>query len=124
MRQKLDDGVMLASGSPSGVTYLMFCAERVDPPDDLDIQPFGIAVFSSGASIGMALILHGGWPDRTTPLPNDFRSIACSSSTRSFFFAKPPEGKTIGSLDELRLGHKLALVRIVAILSGSTSGGV
>jgi len=122
MRQKLDGGVIVVSGSPSGVTYLMFSAERVDPPDDLDIQPFGVAVFSSGASTGMALIHHGGWLDRTTPLPDDFVSVTRSCSTGSYFFARPPEGKTSGSLDELGMGHKLAFERIVSTLSGSTGG--
>jgi hypothetical protein len=120
MRDKLDGGVMVVSGSSSGVTYLMFAGERVDPPAELDIQPFGVAVFSSGASTGMALIHHGGWLDRTTPLPEGFWSVARSCSTGSYFFARAPEGKTSGSLDELGTGHKLAFKRILAALSGST----
>ena len=122
MRPKLDGGVMVVSARSSGVTYLMFGAERVDPPDELDIQPFGVAVFSSGASTGMALIHHGGWLDRTTRLPNDFWSVASSCSTGSYFFARPPEGKRSGSLDELGTGHRLAFERIVVALSGSTGG--
>lgn len=122
MRPKLDGGVMVVSGSPSGVTYLMFSAERVDPPNELDIQPFGVAVFSSGASTGIALIHHGDWPKRTTPLPDDFWNVARSCSTGSYFFARPPEGKTRGSLDELGPGHKGAFDRIVLTLSGTTGG--
>ena len=124
MRPKLDGGVMVVSASTSGVTYLMFGAERVDPPAELDIQPFGVAVFSSGASSGMALVHHGGWLERTTPLPGDFSSVASSCSTGSYFFARPPEGKTSGSLDELGTGHKLAFERILTALSSSTGGAV
>jgi len=123
MRPKLDGGVIVVLGSSSGVTHLMYGAERVDRrAGELDIQPFGIVVFSSGASTGMALIHHGGWLGRTTPLPNDFWSVASSCSTGSYFFASPPEGKTSGSLDELGIGHKLALEELRKALSGSTGG--
>ena len=124
MRPKLDGGVWVASGSSSGVTYLMFGAERVDIPEDaVDIQPFGVAVFPSGASTGMALIHHGGWPDRTVQLPDDFGTVTDSCATGSYFFSQPPEGKTSGSLDELSVGQRNAFDRIVGSLSGSTDGG-
>ncbi len=114
----------MASGSSSGVTYLMFGAERVDlPANSLDIQPFGVSVFSSGASTGMALIHHGGWVDRSIQLPDDFRAIASSCSSGSYFFSRPPEGKTNGSLDELSAGHKAAFERIVSSLSPPSTGG-
>ncbi len=96
MRPKLDGGVMVVSGSSSGTTYLMFGAERVDPPN-VDIHPFGVAVFPSGASTGVAVVHHGGWVKRTTPLPPDFTDIASSCSTGSYVFSCPPEGKTSGS---------------------------
>ena len=122
MRSKLDGGVMVMLGSSSGVTQLMYGAERVDKPaGELDIQPFGMTVFSSGASTGMALIHHGDWIDRTTPLPPDFWRVASSCSTASYFFANPPEGKTSGSLDELGPGHKYAFEKISLALSGSSS---
>ncbi|MFI5168085.1 MAG: hypothetical protein ACHQQS_15870, partial [Thermoanaerobaculales bacterium] len=118
MRAKLDGGVMVVSGSTSGTTYVMFGAERVDPPvSKLDIQPFGIVMFSSGAAPGMAVIHHGGWPQRSTPLPADFFSVASSCSTGSYFFARPPEGKTSGTLDELGPGHKGAFEKIVRALT-------
>jgi hypothetical protein len=124
MRPKLDGGVWVVSGSSSGVTYLMFGAERVDKPaDSLDIQPFGIAVFSSGASAGMALIHHGGWLDRSVRLPQDFGAVASSCSTGSYFFSRPPEGKTSGSLHELGPGHKAAFERILSNLSRPSTGG-
>jgi hypothetical protein len=118
MRPKLDGGVWVASGSSSGVTYLMFGAERVDvPAGSLDIQPFGMVVFSSGASTGMALIHHGGWMDRSVPLPPDFTAVASSCSTGSYFFARPPDGKTSGSLDELGPGQKAAFEHILRSLN-------
>jgi hypothetical protein len=99
----------------------MFGAERVDPPE-LDIHPMGIAVYSSGASTGMIIIHHGRWVGRTTTLPADFWNVVPACSTGSYFFARPPEGKTAGSLDELGPGQKFAFQRIVAALSGSTRG--
>lgn len=124
LRPKLDGGVWVASGSSSGVTYLMFGAERVDlPANSLDIQPFGVAVFPSGASTGMALIHHGGSFDRTVQLPGDFRTIASSCSTGSYFFSQPPEGKTSGSLDDLGAGHKAAFQSILSSLAHPSSGG-
>jgi hypothetical protein len=102
----------------------MFGAERVDlPADAVDIQPFGIAVFSSGASTGMALIHHGGWPQRTTPLPSDFGTVASACSTGSYFFARPPEGQTSGSLSELGPGQKAAFDRILRSLTSTSTGG-
>ena len=43
--------------------------------------------------------------------------------TGSYFFARPPEGKTSGALDELTRGHKYAFDRVVSVLSGSTGLG-
>lgn len=124
MQPKLDGGVWVVSGSSSGVTYLMFGAERVDRPADArDIQPFGIAVFPSGASTGMALIHHGGWIDRSVRLPDGFGSLASSCSTGSYFFARPPEGKSSGSLEDLGPGHKAAFQRILSSLSRPSTGG-
>jgi hypothetical protein len=123
MRAKLDGGLWVVSGSSSGVTYMMFGAERVDlPADSLDIQPFGMAVYSSGASGGMALIHHGGWISRSAALPTDFGSIASSCSSGSYFFSRPPEGKTSGTLDELSPGHKVAFDRILAALTPPSTG--
>lgn len=124
MQPKLDGGVWVVSGSSSGVTYLMFGAERIDKPaDSLDIQPFGVAVFSSGASTGMALVHHGGWLDPSVRLPADFAQIASSCSTGSHFFSRPPEGKTSGSVDELGPGQKGAFDHILRTLAPRSSGG-
>lgn len=121
MRPKLDGGVMILSGSSSGTTYLMFGAERVDAPD-VDIHPFGVVVFPSGASTGMAVVHHGGWVERTTPLPSDFTDIASSCSTGSYFFSRPPERKTSGSLDELGQGQRGAFESIMSSLSAPPGG--
>ncbi len=120
MGPKLDGGVMVLSGSASGVTIVMFGADRIDKPvDKLDIHPFGMAVFPSGSSDGMAIIHHGGWMDRSKPLPDDFWSVANSCNTASYFFANPPEGATSGTLDQLGTGYRLAFERIASVFSGS-----
>jgi hypothetical protein len=120
MRPKLDGGLIVVSGSSSGTTCVAFSAERIDK-GNLDIQPFGVFVFPSGASTGMALVHHGGWLNRTTPLPADFNQIASTCSTGSYFFSRPPEGKTSGTLDELSDGHRAAFDRVVNYLTGSGS---
>jgi hypothetical protein len=120
MRDKLDGGIMILSASSSGSTLAVFSAERIDK-GNLDIQPFGLFVRSSGADATMALVHHGGWLDRTTPLPGDFWSIASTCSTGSYFFAKPPEGKVSGSLDELTAPHRDAYGRIVDYYSSESS---
>ena len=120
MRPKLDGGLIVVSGSSSGMTCVVFSAERVDR-GNLDILPFGVFVFPSGATAPMALLHHGGWIGRTTPLPADFNSIASSCSTGSYFFARPPEGKTSGSLEELADGHRQAFERVVDYLNASGS---
>ena len=120
MRPKVDGGLIVVSGSSSGMTCVVFSAERVDK-GNLDIQPFGVFVFPSGALDPMALLHHGGWVGRTTPLPADFYSIASACSTGSYFFARPPEGKTSGTLEELADGHRQAFVRVVDYLKASGS---
>lgn len=118
LRPKLDGGVMVLSGSASGTTYLMYGAERVDAPaDSIDIQPFGIAVFPAGAGPYMAVVHHGGWPDRSVPVPSDYWNVMSSCATGSYFQAHPPEGKTNGTLDELSHAQRGAFEIIFTALS-------
>ena len=121
MVPKLDGGVIVLSGSASGTTIVMFGADRIDQPVDMrDIHPFGMGVFPSGSSDGMAIIHHGGWLERSKPLPDDFWKIANSCNTASYFFSNPPEGATSGTLDQLGTGYRLAFEKIASVFSGSS----
>ena len=121
MRPKIDGGVVVLSGSSSGNTIVMFGADRIDRPvDKSDIHPFAMAVLPNGATGGMAIIHHGGWIERSRTLPDDFWAVANSCQTASYFFARPPEGVTSGTLDQLDTGYRLAFDRVVAALSNSS----
>ena len=122
LHPKLDGGVFILSGSASGSTFLMYGAERIDYPDNaVDIQPFGAIVSPSGASPTMAVIHHGGWPERSIELPPDYVEVMSGRSAGNYFFARPPEGKISGSLDDLSDGQRFAFERIVKALSEKSS---
>ena len=122
LHSKLDGGVFIVSGSSSGMTFLMYGGERVDYPDNaVDIQPFGAVVTPSGAGPTMAVIHHGGWPERSIDLPADYVQVMSGCSAGNYFFARPPEGKTSGSLDELSDGQRFAFERIVGALVKKSS---
>ena len=111
---------MVLSGSSSGATIVMFGADRIDAPvDKLDIHPFGMIVLPAGAVGGMAIIHHGGWIDRSKPLPDEYWQVAKSCNTGSYFFANPPEGVTSGTLNQLGTGYRLAFEKVAAALSSS-----
>ena len=67
----------------------------------------------------MAVIHHGGWPERSTPIPTDYFDVVESCQTGSYFFARPPEGKTSGSLDELSHGQRGAFEVVVRALKAT-----
>jgi len=113
-REKMDSAVIVASGTPAGVTYLMCNARRVDWKDRaIDQEPFGIVVLPAGASTGGMFIHHGDWEGRTMHPPKEFWECVIASGAGNYFCSNPPTGKTSGSLAELPPGDKEAFERII-----------
>ena len=117
MKPKLDGGVVVISGSAPGVRYAMFAADRVDAPvSKIDIQPFAVAFFPDGTESGLIIVHHGGTISRSVELPQDYQKVVSSSGANSYFYSRPPEGKTSGSLSELGEGYKAAFDDLVTYL--------
>ncbi len=112
---KLDAVMVVAEPTSTGGVFLMLNALRVDG-EELDQQPFGVIVSSTGASSSGVWVDHGSWKGRTVDLPNDFFEVVDESSIGSYYYANPPSGVREGSLVQLSGGHPEAFAKVTALL--------
>ena len=113
-REKIDSAVVIASGTTSGVTYLVYDNLRVDVNDDaIDHDPFGIVVYSTGASPRGMLLHHGDWDGRTEQPPDSFWDYVRDSGIGDYFYTNPPSGQSTGTLENLPNGHRGAFEAVV-----------
>jgi hypothetical protein len=112
---KLDAVMVVADRTSTGGVYLMLNTLRVDG-EELDQQPFGVIVSSTGASSSGVWVDHGRWEGRTVDLPDDFLDTVDNSTIGSYYCAKPPSGMREGGLEQLSGGHREALEKITGLL--------
>jgi hypothetical protein len=112
---KLDSIMVIAEPTSTGGVYLMLNTFRVDG-EEIDQQPFGVIVSSSGASSSGVWVNHGRWEDRTVDLPEDFLDIVGKSTIGSYYYANPPFGLLEGSLEQLSGGHREAFAKATSLL--------
>jgi hypothetical protein len=93
----------------------MLNALRVDD-QEIDQQPFGVIVSSSGASSSGVWLDHGNWLGRTFEPPPEFWDPVDGRAIGSYYYSSPPSGKREGSLDQLSGGHADAFAEITALL--------
>lgn len=106
-RAKIDSAVVISAPTSTGGTYLVYSANRVDYRDrQIDIEPFGLIVHSSGPSSSGVLLHHGGWKGRSEPPPAEFWEVVAESGVGDYFYSNPPEGLSYGTLDQLPKGHR------------------
>ena len=112
---KLDSVMVIPEPTSTGGVYLILNTFRVDG-EEMDQQPFGVIVSSTGASSSGVWVNHGQWDERTVDLPDDFVDVVSNSSIGSYYYANPPLGVLEGSLDQLSGGHRQACAKITGLL--------
>ena len=113
-RAKIDSALVLSVPTSTGGTYLAFSANRVDYKDQqIDIEPFGLIVHSTGPSSSGVFLHHGNWEGRTEPPPAGFWDTVARSGIGDYFHSNPPSGLREGTLEQLPKGHQGAFDALV-----------
>jgi hypothetical protein len=113
-RAKIDSAVVVAAPTSTGGTYLAYSANRVDYNDQqIDIEPFGLIVHSTGPSSSGVFLHHGSWEARSEPLPAGFWDAVSESGIGDYFHSNPPAGLREGTLEQLPKGHSGAFDALV-----------
>jgi len=104
--------------TPSGTTALVCNGIRYDKrAGALDQEPFGVAVYPSGASTAGLFAHHGNWPGRTQSLPVGASDVLASSSLWDYYPLVEVPSTASGPLSDLkRTSHEGAFRTIIAQL--------
>lgn len=123
-RAKIDSAFVIAQKTPTGGTYLVVNALRVDYKDKaIDQEPFGLIVHATGASSSGMFLHHGNWEGRTEPPPPGFWIQISASGIGDYFYTYPPASRREGTLDELPKGHRQASEAVIFRIRKSVDGG-
>lgn len=113
-RAEIDSALIIAAPTPTGGTYLVMSAVRVDlKAQALDQEPFGLIVHSTGAGSSGTFLHHGSWEGRTTQAPPQFWDEVSRSGIGDYFFAKPLSGLREGKLEQLSQGYRNAFEAVI-----------
>lgn len=123
LRLKIDSAVIVSAPTSTGGTYLVYIANRVDHKErQIDIQPFGLIVHSSGPSSSGVFLQHGNWKGRSESPPTEFWDSVDTSGIGDYFYSNPPEGLREGTLEQLPKGHRGAFDAIVREIRARVDG--
>ncbi|HEX7049052.1 MAG TPA: hypothetical protein VF188_02480 [Longimicrobiales bacterium] len=125
LRTKLPTALLMWERTPSGTTILVCNGIRYDAKANaLDQEPFGVAVYPSGASTAGIFAHHGSWNGRTAPLPPAIGDIIGSSSLWDYYPLSEVPSTSSGPLTDLkRTSYEGAFRAVVSqLLQRSTSG--
>jgi hypothetical protein len=122
LRSKMQSALLMWERTTSGSIYLVCNGIRLDKPfNELDQEPFGIVVNSSGASTYGLFIHHGNWNNRTIPITPEVRQVLDSTSLGNYFPLGEVSSNSSGALSELRrTSHEGAFKAVLQILTSST----
>ena len=113
-RQKIDSAIMVSTPTSTGGLYLAYSAHRVDfKARQIDIEPFGLVVHSSGQGTSGVFLHHGDWEGRTAPPPADFWDAVTETQLGDYFLSNPPAGLRAGSIQQLPRGHRGAFESVI-----------
>jgi len=122
-RAKIDSAVVISAPTSTGGTYLVYSANRVDYRDrEIDIEPLGLIVHSSGPSSSGVLLHHGGWEGRSGPPPAEFWDVVAESGIGDYFYSNPPDGLSEGTLEQVPKGHRGAFDAVVREIRARVDG--
>ena len=118
LRPKLSSALLMWERTSSDCTQIVCNGIRLEPKDNaLDQEPFGVVVYSSGASTGGVFIHHGGWKGRTTPITSEVSQILASSSLGNYFPLGEVPSAGPGPLSDLsQTSHKDAFNAMIGQL--------
>ena len=103
LRDKINHGVVMASGTPEGNVILVCNLCRVHPKHSaIDQQPFALVLDSLGNAPSGMYLQHGDWLDRTTHPPQQFWDAVAESGVGGFLCPSIPQECESGSLANLR----------------------
>lgn len=102
LRNKFTSALLMWERTSSGCTMIVCNGVRYDKPANaLDQEPFGVAVYSSGASTSGVFLHHGSWPNRTTPITGSESAVLGSTSLGNYFPLNEPPHDSSGPLSDL-----------------------
>ena len=123
LRAKVDSAVIVSAPTSSGGTYLVYSANRVDEKTrQIDIQPFGLIVHSSGPGSSGVFLQHGKWDGRSESPPAGFWESVQVSGIGDYLYANPPQGMREGTLDQLPRGRRGAFDATVREIRARVDG--
>ena len=122
-RAKIDSALVVAAPTSTGGTYLAYSASRVDYKDrQIDIEPFGLIVHSTGPSSSGVFLHHGDWQGRSEAPPAGFWDVVGQSGIGDYFHSNPPMGLREGTLEQLPKGHRGAFDALVHEIRARVDG--
>jgi hypothetical protein len=115
LRQSLTSALLMWEHTSTGAVFIVCNGIRLDSgPQELDQEPMGIAVHSSGASDTVLFLHHGAWAGRTVPITPEVRIVLASTSMGNFFPLGEVPSPSGGRLAELaRTSHEGAFRSLV-----------
>ncbi|MEQ8853604.1 hypothetical protein [Gimesia sp.] len=116
LKQKIDNCVVMASGTPEGDVVMVCNLCRVDQKDSaVDQQPFAIVFDSHGHAESGVYLDHGNWPERTSSPQSDFWRHVDESGIGNYFYPSLPDGSQSGTLESLpETSHRAAFNEMVS----------
>lgn len=117
LRNKLQSALLMVEKTKSGCIHIVCNGLRPDPKvNEIDQEPFGIVVYSSGASTSGMFIHHGDWEERSIEITPELRHILESTSLQEYFPLGEVTSGSSGPLSDLsRTSHARAFKAIVAV---------
>ena len=115
LREKINDAVVMTSGTPQGDVVMVCNLCRVDAKDAaLDQQPFAIVFDSHGNSGSGVYLNHGDWHGRTSSPPPEFWDHVDKSGIGGYFYPVIPNGNPSGTLESISdTSHRVAFNEMV-----------
>jgi hypothetical protein len=123
LRSKMPASLMMWERTSSGCTVIVCNGVRLDAKANaLDQEPFGVAVYSSGASTGGIFAHHGSWRGRSIPITPQIQQLLDSTRLADYYPLGGVPSKSSGPLSDLsHTGHEGAFRTVLGrILSKST----
>lgn len=102
LRSKMPAALMMWERTSSRCTVIVCNGVRVDKAARaLDQEPFGVAVYSSGASTAGVFVHHGSWKGRTVRITPEVQGILNSTVLANYFPLGGAPSKSSGPLSDL-----------------------